>query len=240
MFVLVEVNKYLNETILECKKHNFTVIPLFTLNLTTKEDIQEQIKQIKLIKNKINMKHSAIRVVIFNFSNSLVGNINSLKKDFDLIVGFGGLNKLNRFFLEQTQIDFLEDPQNSQYKPKMDFIHHFNSGLNHVLCNLAKEKNVGIINSLNFVKLKPIFIAKEIGRINQNTKFARKYNIPILSNIISNKYQVKNQNQLNNINSILGLDNNQKKDSLNVLEEKINLNNFKKSSKYVGEGVFFE
>lgn len=240
MLVLVEFNKNFEEIKEECIKQKLIFIPIFTLNLTSKEEIQTQLKVIKEQKNNLTYSYCAIRVIIYNFSNSLIGTINSLKQEFDLVIGFGGLNKINRFFLEQTQIDFLEDPQNSQYKVKIDFIHHFNSGLNHVLCKLAKEKNIGIIHSLSFRKLQPFFISKEIGRINQNVKFARKYKIPITSNIISNKYQIKNKFQLKQINSILGFNNDQNKQALSIIEEKIKQNQFKKSDKFIGDGVWFE
>ncbi len=62
-----------------------------------------------------------------------------------------------------------------------DFIHHRASGLNHVLCALAKKKNCIIAFNFNSIlNADDVFQAKIIGRIQQNIKLCRKYKVPVL------------------------------------------------------------
>ncbi len=240
MFVLVNYNKNnYDHLCTEILKYNYTPIPLFKLILTNKkEDNKSNLFKLKSILNSNNFKFSAIQVTLLNIDNSTQSFINSLKQDFNLVIGLGGLNKVNRFFLEQTQIDFLQDPHNSIFKTKFDFIHHFNSGLNQVLCKFAREREIGIINSLNFFNKNEIIILKDIGRISQNTQFARKYNLPIYSNfIIENSSQIKSILELSSILRQFKMDENQIKLSQEILEQKIQTNLFKKSSNYITSGI---
>ncbi|MCA9459489.1 MAG: hypothetical protein KC550_02990, partial [Nanoarchaeota archaeon] len=196
------------------------------------------INNIKKIKEKVNPLYSAIQINLEKQDNSTIGFINQLKHDFDLIIGLGGLNKTNRFFLYQTQIDILQDPQNSRLKNKIDFIHHFNSGLNQILCNYAKEKRVSFLFTLNFLSGKTFHKAKEIARINQNLKFARKYEIPIIINyIINTPIQIKTTEKLLSIIDIFETSCEQKTNSFNIFENKIKENQIKRTNNYIADGL---
>ena len=238
MFVLVEYNDFYEKNIKNIKKHNFIPITLFKISLNGKNQIKEQLLQIEIQKKTLKPQYSAIQVTIERLENSTIGTINNLKNYFDLVIGLGGLNKINRFFIEDTQIDLIQDPHNSLFKTKMDFIHHFNSGLNQVLCKIAKEKEIGLFISLNFTQVIKKNFAKEFGRINQNLKFARKYNIPIYLNyIIRDSNQLKTPFELKSIMSLFDLSLSQKTNSINLLEQKIKENNFKKSEKAICDGI---
>lgn len=238
------INNNIDNNIDNNELTNFVII--FDVYFENKIDINTQLKKIKEIKSQIikeNLKNIffSIRIILYKLDSSYIGIINSLNNDFDIIIGFGGLNKINRFFLEKTNIDYLQDPHNSFYKVKLDFIHHFNSGLNHILCKLAKEKNIDFIFSLNFIKNNNNFyISKELGRVRQNIKFARKYNIDIVFNIINNEFNFKNKKQLFFISYILGLDTFQTKNMYISLENKLKNNIFKKSDKYIGKGIYIK
>lgn len=242
MYVLIEYNNNYNSILNKLNNLQITPIILFKLNINTKEKIKTQLNKINVLKEKLNNKLFAIQIKLDNFDNSNISFINNLKKDFHLVIGLGGLNKENRFFLEQTQIDFLQDPQNSYLKPKIDYIHHFNSGINQVLGKFAKDKNIGFLFSLNFTNNSNRYlIAKEIGRINQNISVARKYNLPILITfLITNENQIKNKIQLNGIFSLFNISTEQKKESLNILENKIKFNKLKNSKNYINKNIQFK
>lgn len=238
MFVLVDYNNSYRESIQECSKYKLTVVTMFRIILDNKNNIKTQLDKIKDLKIKLKPKFSAIHITIDKLENSTIGTINNLKQEFDLVIGLGGLNKINRFLIEDTQIDLLMDPQNSYFKTKIDFIHHLNSGMNQVLCKAAKEKRIGLFFSLNFTSGKPYNFAKEFGRINQNIKFARKYDLLVYLNfIIQNKYQVKTINQIKTISKLFDISTSQTKQITTIIEEKITKNKLKKSQKYVSEGI---
>jgi RNase P/RNase MRP subunit p30 len=75
--------------------------------------------------------------------------------------------------LEQSKADIIFGLENS---PRNDFMHQRASGLNHTTCKLARDKNITIGFSLN-----QILISKNIsvilGRISQNIKICKKYNV---------------------------------------------------------------
>lgn len=239
MYVLVKYSSNYEEMSKECQNKNQTPIPLFSLTLTKQKDQNKQhLSKLKQLVNSKNFEYSALQITLNAIDNTTQGIINQLKQDFDIIIGQGGLNKVNRFFLEQTQIDFLLDSHTSRFKVKFDFIHHFNSGLNHVLCKFAKEKNIGIINSLNFMKQQGVILTKDIARMNQNTKFARKYDLFMYSNfIITKKEDIISLIQLTSFQKELGMDTKQIKESQNILEKIIKKNKHKKSLEYISKGL---
>lgn len=62
-----------------------------------------------------------------------------------------------------------------------DFLHHRASGLNQVLCKLAKKKDSIIAFNFNSIlTAADFFQSKIIGRMQQNIRFCRKYKIPML------------------------------------------------------------
>lgn len=239
MHVLIEYNSNLDETLEFVKKLNLTPVILFKITLNTKDKIKENLSKIKELKNKYSKYSSAIQITLQKQDNFTGSIINNLISEFDITIGLGGLNKTNRYFLEHTNIDFLQDSQNSQFKSKIDFIHHFNSGLNHILCKFAKQKNINFLFSLNFTNTTNKYnLAKELGRINQNIIFARKYDIPILLNfIIKNKYQIKTKKQLEYISTLFNISILQKQENINLLRKVIENNKLKNSKNYINKYI---
>jgi len=240
MFVLIEYNENYSEILKIVKKSKLTPIILFEITLNNKNQIKQDLEKLRQLKDKLQPQYSAIKITLEKIENSTVGTISFLKNYFNFTIGMGGLNKVNRFFLEQTQVDFLLDPQNVRFKSKIDFIHHLNSGINHILCMFAKEKQTNFLFSLNFTSGRPINIAKEIGRINQNIKFANKFSIPThISFIINSPTQIKSKFELENIYSLFDMSTKQKQDSLNLLENIIKRKANEKSGKVVCDGIEF-
>ena len=65
--------------------------------------------------------------------------------------------------------------------PREDFIHHRASGLNQVLCKLAKKHNSIIAFNFNSIlEADDVMQAKIIGRMQQNIRLCRKYKVPML------------------------------------------------------------
>jgi RNase P/RNase MRP subunit p30 len=198
MFIFLEYNDLISQNIKELKKLEIEYIVLFKINLNNKDQIRKDLDNIKELIKSQNYNYNAIQINLEKIDNSTQGIINNFKKEFDILIGLGGLNKINRFFIENTNIDFLQDPHNSNILPKIDFIHHLNSGINHILCKMAKANNIKFFFSLNFLdKSAKLHISKDIGRINQNIIFARKYNVNTYIN-----YTIQKPNQIKKIFNI--------------------------------------
>lgn len=237
MFILIEPSKISKEVKDLSKERSLTLVSLFKINLDNKKSISEQLEEIRKLKSTLKTKYTAIQLTLKKIENSSVGTINNLKREFDVVIGLGGLNKVNRFFLEQTKVDFLQDPHNSLFFRKTDFIHHFNSGINHVLCNLAKENDIAFLISLNFLENKK-HMYKDFGRINQNLKFARKYEIPTYINFeINNLNQIKSKEQIMSTISLFDISNSQKIESVSYLEKRVLKNIEKKSKDFISDSI---
>jgi len=247
MTILIKNLDLIDNNFEKIKNNDFNIIKVFNINFNNKNQIKEDLTKIldelkslsdlknNYLKNNLNL-YSALIIHIDKFENSTSGLINQLKSNFDLIIGKGGLNKINKFFIEQTNIDFLLDPQNSIDKVKFDFIHHFNSGVNHILCREMEKKGIGFMFSLNNITNK--YFVKEMGRINQNLSFSRKFNIKSSLNfIIDNENQIKTKNQLDSIYSLFDISNDQKVEFKNILTNKILKNCEKKSQNYILDGI---
>lgn len=241
MHVFVKYNKDLDNNLEELKKFEYEPVIVYEFLLDKKTDKNFLLNGIKNAKKKYENHKSAILLIIENPDNSFLGFINSFHNDFDIIIGLGGTNKVNRFYLENTNIDFLMDPHSTYFMNKIDFIHHFNSGLNHILCKFASEKNIGFVFSLDFFYGEKKNIAKNIGRINQNIRFARKYNIPIYMNyMIKDKFEIMSEKQIKSIMSFFDVSTIQTVNCIKSLDDKIEKNSFKKSKNYISEGIYFE
>jgi RNase P/RNase MRP subunit p30 len=100
--------------------------------------------------------------------------IASLKdKKFKGKVGVvGGDDAFNRRVIETLNIDYLVSPERGL---KKDTLKQRDSGINHVVAKLAKEKGVLIVVNMNEVsRLKGKEKALRLGRIIQNVKICRK------------------------------------------------------------------
>ncbi len=106
--------------------------------------------------------------------------------------------EFNRKILEDKRVDVLVFPAEGE---KKDVLKQRDSGLNHVLCKIAKQNNVEI--GIDIEKLLKSNLSQELPRIIQNIKFCKKYKIKIiLINI-----RKKNKHDLKSFLLTLGMKN---------------------------------
>ncbi len=84
----------------------------------------------------------------------------------------GGNDAFNRRVVETLRVDYLVSPERGD---KKDSLKQRDSGINHVVAKLAKEKGVLIVVDFNSIrKLKGKELALRLGRVIQNVKICRK------------------------------------------------------------------
>ena len=136
----------------------------------------------------------------------------TLKAEKPLIV-LGGDEKLNRLIVESKHVDILLSPE---IENKKDNFHYRKSGLNQVLCKLAKKNEVAVgfdfcllINS-NGEKRSQI-----IGKMMQNMILCKKYKNKIkIGCFTENELLTRNDSVLVSFGVILGLNEKEAKNSL--------------------------
>ena len=95
-------------------------------------------------------------------------------KDFKIVIG--GDEKKNRKAVEDKNVDILLSPEKNREK---DFMHSRDSGLNQVLCKLAKKNKVAIgfnFNDVLMSKNRSVIL----GKMMQNVRFCRKYKVKMV------------------------------------------------------------
>ena len=98
--------------------------------------------------------------------------VESLRKSEKKIGVVGGDDAFNRRIVESLKVDYLVSPERGF---KVDSLKQRDSGINHVVAKLAKEKVVLIVVDFNSVrKLEGKDLALRFGRIIQNVKVCRK------------------------------------------------------------------
>ena len=134
-----------------------------------------------------------------NFSKNIV-----IVKSFD--------EEISRACLENKNVDILIGSELSNDK---DFIHFRKSGLNQVLCKLAKKNDIAIGFSfsdlINYDKREVL-----LGRMMQNVFLCRKYKLKTVLGSFANKdIEIKNKSELMSFGKVIGMNGNEIKQSLN-------------------------
>jgi len=107
------------------------------------------------------------------------------------VIVLGGDNKVNRAALENKKVDILLSPEKND---REDSFHYRKSGLNQVLCKLAKQNNVAIgFDFSNLINTLGRERARILGRMFFNYKLCRKYKVKmVFSSFSNNKFEQRN------------------------------------------------
>lgn len=144
-----------------------------------------------------------------------------------IIVIQGGDDDLTRQALSSKFVDILLDPHEGS---RRDFMHHRDSGLNQVLCHLAREHSIAVGFSLQSI-LRAKNRAGSLGRIMQNIQLCRKYKVRmVIGSFASNAWEERNEKDLQALFKVLGMTG--KEVQMDFVEERLNY-----KRRYVQKGV---
>ena len=120
-----------------------------------------------------------------------------------------------------------------------DSITQKRSGLNHVLCSLAKQKDKMICFDFSSVLLSHgQRRAVIMGRMMQNIRLCRKYKVgTAIASFAHEPLDMRNPSDLKAFFLMLGMDSNAIKKSLSSIEDRIKLNNRRKNNLLVHPGM---
>ena len=153
------------------------------------EDYFDKRKRIKIGKAGINVK-----IGILADSSSIYKIKNKLKGE-NVLVAFKGTAN-NKDILERLKPNILFSLEEN---PRKDFIHQRASGLNHIMCKIAKENDIAIgfsIKSILYVENK----RELLGRIAQNLNLCRKYKVKtIIASFADNPLEMRYMEDINRL-----------------------------------------
>lgn len=170
-----------------------------------------------------------VNVIDFKTKKDFLRKVNNER---DLVVVEGSKN--NRAVLENKKVDLLLSPEKGV---KRDSLHYRNSGLNHVLCKLAKKNDIAIGFSFNDVLLSNgERRAKILGRMMQNVSLCRKYKLKmVIGSFAKDRWQMRKSTDLISFGVCLGMHPEEAKKALEEISFIIKKKEERKS--FVAEGV---
>jgi RNase P/RNase MRP subunit p30 len=137
-------------------------------------------------------------IIDCNGNEKEVRKITDSIRDKNKIIAIEGYdNNFNRRILEKFSINYIVSPEKNM---KSDNLKQRDSGINHVLSKIAKQKNVSIV--INFSELKNSDMLEQISRISriiQNIKICRKTGTKInIATFAKNKDEFVSDKDLQN------------------------------------------
>ena len=120
-----------------------------------------------------------------------------------LVIVQGGDLDINRFAVENKQVDILLSPEKNTRK---DLMFSRRSGLNQVLCKLAAKNGVAIGFDFSYLlHSSDKQRARILGRMKQRVLFCKKYKVKmVFSSFAKNKYELRSEDFLKVFARILG------------------------------------
>ena len=139
--------------------------------------------------------------------------IQSLKDKNKIIAITGGDDAFNRRIIETLKINYLISPEQGN---KKDNLKQRDSGINHVVAKLAKEKNIVIVvNMSEIVKLEKIEKVLRLEKIIQNIKICRKAKCEFkIANLANDKKNIINERARKSFGISLGMSSLQSSESV--------------------------
>lgn len=148
------------------------------------------------------------------------------EKDFELgkKLGFSKVISIDeRFVKNPDRREFEKRKDIVAYNledQKRDFIHYRNSGLNQVLCKLAKKNNIAIAFNFNLIlNSEGMLRSQLLGRMMQNIKFCRKYKVNmVIGSFASKPEEMRSAHDLISFGISIGMHPKEAKESLKYIE----------------------
>jgi ribonuclease P/MRP protein subunit RPP1 len=164
-------------------------------------------KQLVLKQNLEFEKKLDIKTEIVEVINVQTNKFRSaVQKSKGLVIIKGGNEKINRLAVENKQVDILLSPEDNNRKDSF-FIKK--SGINQVMCRLAKANGVSIgINFSDLLNSTGKERIVRLGRMIQNVKICKKFGVNIvIGTFAENKYELRSDDCLKSFAKVLGMDN---------------------------------
>jgi RNase P/RNase MRP subunit p30 len=155
--------------------------------------------------NELNTKKDSKNyngILIKNQSVDMMRRIIDKSQNFfKEIIVLGMNDEINRACLEHKKTTALASPE---YNRKKDYNNYRNSGLNQVLCKIAKQNNKTIIENFSDLNTAKKSKALILGRMLQNVRLCKKYKVKfILTNVTNKVEELKSNYEFENFKKII-------------------------------------
>lgn len=172
---------------------------LYDFNEYNEEKIQKRLSKIK--------NHNINTEIGFLINQK---NLNKAKQSKLLVIKS---SDKDRFFIESKKIKLIYGFEELHQK---DYLHQRASGLNHILCELARKNNITIGFSYNQLFNKNSYeTSLLIGRIMQNISLCQKYKVKTtIASFSSKPFELRAQHDVTSLFKVFGMDDKKIKESI--------------------------
>jgi len=149
--------------------------------------------------------------------------VRDLKRQLDkangLVVVEGGDDQINRTALESKKVDILLSPEKDREK---DFMKVRDSGLNQVLCKLAKNNNIAIgFNFNDILNANSLERSRILGKMIQNVDLCKKYKVRTVVGSFASRWEdLRSESDLESFARVIGIEKVNNKNVISKLKNK--------------------
>jgi RNase P/RNase MRP subunit p30 len=180
---------------IEEKAKAFSFEKIYFVKIIENEEDFFELKKSRNKNNNFNDFYDACLIKTDNL-DKLRRFIDKASNYFDKVLVLGTSNLVNRCVLEHKKTFALLNPE---YNREKDYDNYRNSGLNQVLCKIARENGKFIFISIDELK-NPI----SLGRVIQNFRLCKKFKTRIhLVNFCNNVNEMKSAFELKEVERVL-------------------------------------
>jgi RNase P/RNase MRP subunit p30 len=155
---------------------------------------------------------------------------------FDLVIGMADSATDNRGLFERKDVHAVLGLESS---PRRDFSHFRNSGLNHILCSIARKNNISVAFSFSSLLQSQERERSQLkGRISQNIRLCRKYGIGMIAaSFASSTYGMRSLHDMKSLFMTLGMTGAEAKQAVSKAYGIIMESRKRKSPGYISGGI---
>ena len=153
---------------------------------------------------KINRKLESIKEKFnLNFETGIIVKNTDPNKTNSKLTAAKSSDK-DRFLIESKKVRMIYGLEELGRK---DYLHQRASGLNHIMCELARKNKVSIGFSYSSILNNELNSPVIIGRMSQNIKLCRKYKVKtIIGSFASNPFSLRAPHDVSSLFKIFGMD----------------------------------
>jgi RNase P/RNase MRP subunit p30 len=138
-----------------------------------------------------------------------------------------------RLAIEKVRPDIIFCAENM---PKSDFIHQRNSGLNHIVCTLARDYDIAI--GFAFTSCLGKYGARAMGRMSANIRMCRKYKVPmVIASLATDPMLMRTPEDLKSLFITIGMHPSEAKQAFETASRIIQRNRKIRSGMIIADGA---
>lgn len=170
------------------------------------EQIEEKCKNVNNSKDRENDEIKfyfiiQIQIEMFEFRDIQITQIKTLKHQCDMLMVHSYSNMMLEQIISKKAAHMIVNVFSQKIVNRYDFIHHFNSGINHVLCSDMSQNSMFLgVEISEFNTVSSLKQSKYFSSCIQNSKLATKAKVPhIVFKLINSREDIRSSREIESI-----------------------------------------